>query len=73
MPLKAFVRILAEKCGLEKAGPVLDLYEGLWQGDALSPGDFVLCADEKTSIQARRRCHPTLPPGPGDPMRGEHT
>src|SRR5207245_3615574 len=33
---------------------------------------FVICADEKTSIQARCRCHPTLPPGRARLMRVEH-
>ena len=28
--------------------------------------------DAKPSIQARARCHPTAPPGPGQPMRVEH-
>ena len=37
---------------LEKAGPVLDLYQGRWQGKLLHPGEFVICADEKPSIQA---------------------
>jgi hypothetical protein len=55
-----------------KASRVLDLYEGRWQGAALSARDCVLCADEKTSIQARRRRHPTLHPGPTRPMRVEH-
>ncbi|MGH7745980.1 MAG: IS630 family transposase [Steroidobacteraceae bacterium] len=55
-----------------KASRVLDLYEGRWQGAALSPRDCVVCADEKTSIQARRRRHPTLRPGPARPMRVEH-
>jgi hypothetical protein len=32
----------------------------------------VLSADEKTSIQARARPHPTSPPGPDTPMRVEH-
>src|SRR5688572_12170935 len=32
---------------LEKAGPVLDLYERRWEGELLHPGDFVICADEK--------------------------
>jgi len=32
----------------------------------------VVCADEKTSIQARCRCHPTLPPGRARWMRVEH-
>ena len=31
----------------------------------LGPKDHILSADEKTSIQARRRCHPALPPAPG--------
>ncbi|MGH2764127.1 MAG: IS630 family transposase [Thermoleophilaceae bacterium] len=44
-----------------KAGPILDLYAGRWQGERLHPGDYVVCADEKPSIQARARNHPTLP------------
>jgi hypothetical protein len=32
----------------------------------------VLCADEKTSIQARRRKHHSLPPASGRPVRVEH-
>lgn len=55
-----------------KAGRVLDLYHGLWEGEPLGPNDFVLCADEKTSIQARRRRHPTVPPRPRRLMRVEH-
>src|SRR5438552_899022 len=51
----------------EKAGPILDLYAGRWQGQCLGPKDHVLSADEKTSIQARIRCHPSLPPAPGRP------
>ena len=47
---------------LEKAGPVLDLYQGRWEGRLLHPGEFVICADEKPSIQARARIHETLPP-----------
>jgi hypothetical protein len=35
-------------------------------------GRYVLSADEKTSIQVRRRLHPTLPIGPHQPMRVEH-
>src|SRR3984893_11574192 len=54
-----------------KAVRVLDLYEGRWQGQALSPKDCVVCADEKTSVQARHRRHATLPPGPSRPMRVE--
>jgi hypothetical protein len=55
-----------------KAGRILDLYERWWAGRPLSPAEYVVSADEKTSIQARARCHPTQPPGPGHPMRVEH-
>jgi DDE superfamily endonuclease len=44
-----------------KAGRILDLYGGRWEGELLHPGDYVVCADEKPSIQARRRKHATLP------------
>jgi hypothetical protein len=54
-----------------KAERVLDLYQGLWQGQPLGPNDYVISADEKTSIQARIRLHPTLPPQPKEPMRVE--
>jgi hypothetical protein len=47
-----------------KAGPILDLYQGRWQGQPLGPNDVVLSSDEKTSIQARRRRHDELPPSP---------
>ena len=57
---------------VEKAGRVLDLYAGRWSGRRLGPADCVLCADEKTSIQARQRRHHSLPPIPGQPMRVEH-
>ena len=39
----------------EKAGRVLDLYQGTWEGQSLGPDDYVISADEKTSIQARGR------------------
>jgi hypothetical protein len=55
-----------------KAARVLDLYEGRWQGQTLSPQDCVVCADEKASVQARHRRHATLPPGPACAMRVEH-
>ena len=48
----------------EKAGPILDLYAGRWQGERLHPGDYVVCADDKPSIQARQRKHATLPAAP---------
>src|SRR3954464_5917382 len=51
---------------VEKAGPILDLYAGSWQGQPLGPKDYILSADEKTSIQARARRGPAGP-GPGPP------
>jgi hypothetical protein len=57
---------------LQKAGRVLDLYQGRWEGKLLEPGDFVICADAKPSIQARRRIHPSTPPAPGRVHRVEH-
>jgi len=56
---------------LEKAGPILDLYAGHWQGKPLENRDFIISADEKTSIQARIRIHPSLGPGPGRAARIE--
>jgi hypothetical protein len=56
----------------EKAGPIRALYAGRWQGPPLGPKDPILSADEKTSIQARRRCHPALPPAPGRPAYSEN-
>ena len=55
-----------------KATRVLDLYHGSWEGAPLCEGDFVLCADEKTSIQARRRKHSSTPPRSHRSMRVEH-
>jgi transposase len=55
-----------------RAAVVLDLYAGTFDGEPLGEGDYVLCSDEKTSIQARCRCHPTLPPGRARMMRVEH-
>ena len=49
----------------EKAGRILDLYHHLWEGQPLGPQDYVLCADEKTRIQARIRCHATQAPQSG--------
>ncbi|MCA1681429.1 MAG: transposase, partial [Actinobacteria bacterium] len=56
----------------EKAGPVLDLYEGRWDGQLLQPGDCVVCADEKPSIQARRRISRTRAAAPGRGQLVEH-
>jgi hypothetical protein len=55
-----------------KAGRILDLYGRLWEGVSLREDEFVLSADEKTSIQARSRIQPTLPTKPGYSMRIEH-
>jgi hypothetical protein len=56
----------------EKAGRVLDLYHGVWEGRPLGRRDYVISTDEKTSIQARKRLVPTTPPGPSRPGRVEH-
>jgi hypothetical protein len=55
-----------------KAARVLDLYAGTWAGEPLGPDEYVISADEKTSIQARCRCHPTLAPGQTRAMRVNH-
>jgi transposase len=55
-----------------KAGVVLDRYDRIFQGQELEPDAYVVSADEKTSIQARCRCHPTLPPARSRAMRIEH-
>jgi hypothetical protein len=55
-----------------KAGRILDLYARRWEGKPLGRNDFVISTDEKTSIQARRRIHPTLAPAPQRSMRVEH-
>src|SRR5208283_5097422 len=49
----------------------LDLYQGLWNDQALGDDDYIVSADEKTSIQARIRLHPTVPPQPQQSMRVE--
>jgi hypothetical protein len=56
----------------KKAAPILDLYQGIWNGKALKVNDFVLSADEKTRIQARIRIHPESPPAAGRPIYVEH-
>jgi len=55
-----------------KASRILDLYERVWDGKRLKPDEFVLSADEKTSIQARHRLQKTLPAYPGSSMKVEH-
>jgi len=55
-----------------KAARVLDLYDRVWNGKPLSANDYVISADEKTSIQARCRCHPSMAPGKARMMRVSH-
>ncbi len=55
-----------------KAAKVLDLYARRWKGQPLGADEFVVSADEKTSIQARCRCHPSLPPGRSRMLRISH-
>ncbi|WP_338896919.1 IS630 family transposase [Streptomyces sp. TG1A-60] len=55
-----------------KAARVLDLYARTFDGTPLGADEYVISADEKTSIQARCRCHPTLAPGQARAMRVNH-
>jgi hypothetical protein len=55
-----------------KAGQILDLYQKVWNSDQLKDDEFVLSADEKTSIQARARRHVSYPTQPDSPMKIEH-
>ena len=55
----------------EKAGRVLDLYQRRFQGRRLRPDEYVICADEKSQLQALGRRHATLPPAPGRAARFE--
>ena len=51
---------------MDKAGPVLDLYE---HAQALAAqGEAVVCGDEKTSLQARQRVSATKAAAPGYPL-----
>jgi hypothetical protein len=56
---------------LAKASRVLDLYARRFEGRRLRPDEYVISADEKSQLQALGRRHPTMPPGPGRPMRRE--
>lgn len=55
-----------------KAARVLDLYAREFEGAPLEDDEYVISADEKTSIQARCRCHPSLPASASRAMRVEH-
>jgi transposase len=54
-----------------KAARVLDLYDRIWDGRRLHPDEYVISADEKSQLQALRRRHPDLPPGPERTRRVE--
>ncbi|WP_369275604.1 hypothetical protein AB5J55_41630 [Streptomyces sp. R11] len=56
-----------------KAAWVLDLYARTWQGEQLGDDEYVISADERTSIRAQCRCHPTLAPGKARAMGINHT
>jgi transposase len=53
------------------ASRVLDLYARRFNDARLRPDEYVISADEKTSIQARIRTHATTPPAPSQPTRVE--
>jgi hypothetical protein len=55
-----------------KAGRILELYARRWEEKPLKGDEFVISADEKTSIQARRRKHASAAPQPHRCMRVEH-
>jgi hypothetical protein len=55
----------------EKAGRVLDLYQRRFEGRRLRPNEYVICADEKSQLQALGRKHASLPPAPGRAARFE--
>src|SRR6266487_699819 len=55
----------------EKAGRVLDLYQRRFQGRRLRPDEYVICADEKSLLQALGRRQASLPPAPGRAARFE--
>jgi len=54
-----------------KAARVLDLYDRVWDGRRLRPDEYVISADEKSQLQALRRRHDDLPPGPERTRRVE--
>jgi hypothetical protein len=54
-----------------KAARVLDLYARVFEGKRLWPNDYVVCADEKSQLQALGRRRETSAPAPGRPSRYE--
>jgi len=62
--------VLDPQAFLERARPILRLYE---QARALlKNGVWVVCVDEKTSLQARKRTRPPDPAAAGEPMHVSH-
>ena len=55
----------------QKATRIVDLYSGHWYGEPLRGNDYIISSDEKTSIQARIRCHPSQGPTCGFKRRLE--
>jgi len=56
---------------LAKAARVLDLYDRCWHGHRLGPDEYVISAAAKSQLQALRRRHDDLVPGPGRTRRVE--
>lgn len=54
-----------------KAARVLDLYGRVFDGVELGPDEYVISADEKSQLQALRRCHCGTGPGAGRKRRVE--
>jgi hypothetical protein len=50
-----------------KAGRALDLYARSFEGKRLRPDEYVICADEKSQLQALGRRHDTVAAGPRRP------
>ena len=62
--------ILDPQAFLERARPILRLYERA--KELLKNGVWVVCVDEKTSIQARKRPQEPDPAVPGQPLHVSH-
>ena len=61
-------KVPRDTCFISTVQAICDLYTR-----PLTPGEAVLCLDEKTSLQPRPRLAPTLASEPGKPVRVEHT
>jgi transposase len=62
--------VLDPEAFLERARPILQLYAKAQK--LLQEGVWVVCADEKTSIQARQGEHPPDPAAPDHPVHTSH-